>query len=91
LAPGAGDDGEGGARGAAVARAVGEAVVLAKQGGGTTGLTLAVEILAPAGDVGLWAVDIAEALARSGAGGAWLTFVERGAEAWHGFPPRNKQ
>jgi len=70
--------------GATVARAVGEAVVLAAHGGAAAALALAVEELAPAGFGRIGVMAIAKELAGESAKGAGAALVERGAEAWHG-------
>ncbi len=68
---------------AAIARTVGKAVVLAAEGEGAAALTAAVEIFALAVDNRLRVVSAAKGLAGKSAAGAGLSFVERGAEAWH--------
>ena len=83
LAPGAGNDGDGRMPSAAIARTVGKAVVLAAEGEGAAALTAAVEIFALAINDRLRVVSAAKGLAGKSAAGAGLSFVERGAEAWH--------
>jgi hypothetical protein len=78
-----------GAFGAAVARAVGEAAVLAAQGDGATALALAVVELAPAGFARVGVVTVAKELAGESATGAGLALMERGTETWHRFPSGN--
>lgn len=87
LAPGTGVDGGWRLCGLAVAGAVGEAAILAAEGGGAAALALAVEELALAGFAWVGVVAITEGLTRESAAGAGLALVERGAEAWHRFPP----
>jgi hypothetical protein len=60
-----------------------EAVTLAAQRGATATLSILVEILALMDGWRLRMVAIAEALAGESAGGAGLTFFERGAKTWH--------
>ncbi|MFY9748568.1 MAG: hypothetical protein WA891_11165 [Acidobacteriaceae bacterium] len=66
---------------------MGEAAILAAEGGGAAALALAVEELALAGFAWVGVVAITEGLTRESAAGAGLALVERGAEAWHRFPP----
>ena len=83
LAPGAGGEGDSRSFGAAVTRAVGEAAVLAAQGGGAAALALAVEVLATSGFDRVGVVTVAKELAGESAAGAGQALVERGAETWH--------
>ena len=77
-----------GAAAAAIARAVGEAVVLAAHGFGEAGFaTAVVEDAGADGESGCGGVSEAEGLAGKSAGGAGLAIVEvRGAVAGHREP-----
>jgi hypothetical protein len=65
---------------------MGEAAVLAAQGGGTAAVALAVEELALAGVGGVGVVAIAKELTGESAKGAGPALVKCGAETWHRFP-----
>jgi hypothetical protein len=70
---------------------MGEAAVLAAQGGGTAAVALAVEELALAGVGGVGVVAIAKELTGESAKGAGPALVERCAETRHRFPPKSGQ
>jgi len=76
---------------AAIARAVGEAVVLAAHGQGAAARASDVEVLAQAGFDGVGMVAATEALARECAVGAASVVVDGGAETWHGMAPQKEK
>ena len=83
LASSAGNQGDGGAPGAAVARAVGEAVVLTAEGGGLAWFSAAIEVVTGTFGEGAGMVAGAEGEAGESAGRAAATGVDGGAETRH--------
>ena len=83
LASSAGNQGDGGAPGAAVARAVGEAVVLTAEGGGLAWFSAAIEVVTGTGGEGTRMVAGAEGEAGESAGPAEAAGIEGGAETRH--------
>jgi hypothetical protein len=85
LTAGAGVDRDRGAAGAAVAAAVGEAVVLSAEGVGAAGLAGSGAVRAGLGEERFGVVSGAKDLAGERANGASASGMSGGAETWHGF------